>query len=154
MKKLTIHEKATIKAEGKLNSAHCKPVICIETGEVFSSVNDAAEAYKVYPQNMSTHLTGSRRHIKGKHFCYLHDATANLDAIVTRLREASEMEAKAKVYDAMMAEQEAARKAEEKRRADIAKAKEEVQRLSCELEAAKNKLEALEAEGEGETEVT
>ena len=42
-KTVNIQNKATIKAEGKLNSAHCKPVICIDDGRTFTSVTDAAE---------------------------------------------------------------------------------------------------------------
>jgi len=117
MKKTTINiqNEANIKAEGKLNSRHCKPVICLETGEVFSSVTDAAEAIGCAPNNLSIHLTGKLRTIKGKHFCYLSRVNESLDAIVTRLRETAAVEADAKKWQAYQAEQEAIRKAEEER---------------------------------------
>lgn len=115
MKTIIINEKATIKATGALTTGHCKPVICIETGDVYTSVTDAAEAIHTSITNMSSHLCGKSKSIKGKHFCYLAKVNESLDAITTRLRETSEMEAKAKMWDAMIAEQEAARKAEEKR---------------------------------------
>lgn len=165
MKKLTIHEKAIINAEGNMSSSHCKPVICIDTGEVYTSVTDAVEHANCHYTTMISHLKGNLRTCKGKHYCYLSNATASLDAIVTRLREASEMEAKAKVYDAMMAEQEAARQAEEKHRAAIAKAEANVQRrnevrdnLYQKYLAAIGECEKAEAElaalkGKGETEV-
>lgn len=115
MKTIIINEKATIKANGALTTGHCKPVICIDTGDVYTSVTDAAEAINTSITNMSSHLCGKSKSIKGKHFCYLAKVNESLDAITTRLRETSEMEAKAKMWDAMMAEQEAARKSEEKR---------------------------------------
>lgn len=121
---INIQNYAEINAEGKLNNRHCKPVICLETGEVFTSVTDAAEKIGGSAQNLSTHLTGKRRSFAGKHFCYLSRATESLDAIVTRLRETSTMEEDAKKWRAYQAEQEAIRKAEEKRLEDERKAKE------------------------------
>lgn len=122
-KTINIQNEANIGAEGKLNSKHCKPVICLETGEVFTSITDAAEKAGGAVQNLSTHLTGKRRNFLGKHYCYLSRATESLDAIVSRLRETSAMEEDARKWRAYQAEQEAARKAEEKRLEDERKAK-------------------------------
>lgn len=138
MKKIIISEKATISANGNLSTGNCKPVICIDTGDVYTSVTDAAEAIGSSASNMCVHLAGKTRTIKGKRFCYLSKANESLDSIVTRLRKASEMEAKAKMWDALMAEQEAVRKAEEKRIEEERKAEE--RRL-----ASIAKLEAKEA---------
>ena len=129
MKTIIINEKATIEATGTHGVKSHKPVICIDTGDVYASVTDAAEAIGTTISNMSGHLCGKSKSVKGKHFCYLAKVNESLNAITTRLRETSEMEAKAKMWDAMMAEQEAARKAEEKRQAAIAKAEEKVRRL-------------------------
>ena len=168
MKKTTINiqNEANIKAEGKLNSVRCKPIICIETGEVFTSVTDAAEHFGVYAQNLSLHLTGKRRSIKGKHFCYLSRVTESLDSIVTRLRETSAIEADAKKWQAYQAEQEAiriaeakraeeARKAEEKRQTEIAKADAKVERcrtirdrIAAQLAEAERNLMNAEMERE------
>lgn len=171
-KTINIHNYADINANGEMNSRHCKPVICIETGEVFTSVGDAAKAIGCFPNDLSSHLTGKRRSIKGKHFCYLSRATESLDVIMSRLRETSAMEEDARKWRAYQAEQEAIRKAEEKRiederkakekyEADVAKAKAKVQRYavicdrlqaqltkaeSC-LENAEMALEALEENG-------
>ena len=122
MKTININNRSTINANGELCSAHCKPIICIDTGNVYTSVTDAADAVDCSLSNMINHLKGKLKTCKGMHFCYLADATENLDAIVTRLRNMRELEAKAAAWDALQAEQEAARKAEEKRLADIAKA--------------------------------
>ena len=126
MKKINIQHESDIKAEGKLNSKGCKPVICIETGEVFTSVTDAAEYAGEYAQNMSNHLNGKRRSIKGKHYCYLSRVNESLDAIVTRLRETSAVEEDAKRWRAYQAEQDAIRKAEEERQEQARKAREDI----------------------------
>lgn len=126
MKKINIQNEANIKAEGKYNSGHCKPVICIETGEVFTSVTDAAEKVGCVANNMSSHLTGRIRSIKGKHFCYLSRVNESLDAIVTRLRETSSVEEDAKRWRAYQAEQDAIRAAAEKRAEEERKAREEL----------------------------
>lgn len=138
-KTINIQDKANIQAEGKLNSRHCKPIICLETGEVFTSVTDAAEKTQCSAPNLSSHLTGKGcRTIKGKHFCYLSRATENLDVIVTRLREASAMENDAQKWRAYQAEQDAIRKAEQKRIDDERKAKEQHEAA---ITKAKNKIE-------------
>ena len=149
-KTVNIQNHADICAEGKLNSRHCKPVICIETGEVFTSVADAANAIGCHAPDLSSHLTGKKRSIKGRHFCYLSRATESLDAIVSRLREASTMEEDARKWRAQEAEKEAARVEEEKRLAKIAKAKEKIEhrkRICKQLEsrllaAEKNLMDA------------
>lgn len=137
-KTINIQNEANINATGKLHSKNCKPIICLETGEVFTSVTDAAKANNVYSQNMSMHLTGKRRSINGKHFCYLSRSMESLNAIVTRLRETSTMEEDARKWREYQAEQEAIRKAEEKRIADELKAKEEYE---ASVAKAKAKIE-------------
>jgi predicted RNA-binding protein with EMAP domain len=121
MKTIKIHGKAIINGHGEHTYANAKPVICIETGEVFTSVLDASDYAGVANPSMVSHLKGRSRSCNGKHYCYLSSATESLNSIVTRLREVSVMEAKAKMWDALMAEQEAERKAEERRLANIAK---------------------------------
>lgn len=123
-KTINIQHEANIQAEGKFNSKHCKPVICIETGAVFTSVNDAASAAGCYAPDMSAHLSGRKRAIKGKHYCFLSRVNESLDAIVTRLRETAAVEDAAKKWMAYEAEQEAIRKAEAKRAEEARIAKE------------------------------
>lgn len=144
MKKTTINiqNEANIKAEGKFNSKHCKPVICIETGEVFTSVNDAASAAGCYAPDMSAHLSGRKRAIKGKHYCFLSRVNESLDAIVTRLRETAAVESAAKKWMAYEAEQEAIRKAEEERIAEERKAKE---KHDADVAKAKDKVARRQA---------
>lgn len=135
---INIQNEANINAEGKLNCHRCKPVICLETGDVFTSIADAAERMGVHKSNMSQHLRGKLRTIKGKHYCYLSRATESLDVIVARLRETSAMEDDARKWREYQAEQEAIRKAEEKRIADERKAKEEYE---ANVQKAINKIQ-------------
>ena len=163
-KTINIHNNANIQATGEINSKHCKPVICIETGEVFTSVTDAAKAIECYAPDLSSHLTGKKRSIKGKHFCYLTRATESLDAIVTRLRETSSMEEDARKWREYQAEQErkrkeeearieAERKAKEEYEAAVVKAKDKVarrkticERMEAKLTEAEKRLMEAEAE--------
>jgi hypothetical protein len=129
MKKTTINmqNEANIKAEGKYTSGHCKPIICLETGEVFTSVQDAADKIGAHASNLSSHLTGKKRTFNGKHYCYLSRVNESLDAIVTRLRETAAVEEDAKKWQAYQAEQEAIRQAEERRIEEERKAEEKRQ---------------------------
>ena len=127
-KTINMQHEANVQAEGKLNSKHCKPIICIETGEVFSSVTDAAECAEVTMTMMSGHLGGYYRSVKGKHYCYLSRVNESLNTILARLRETSAIEEDAKMWKTYEAEQETKRIAEQKRQDAINKAKEKVAR--------------------------
>ena len=127
-KTINMQHEANIQAEGKQNDRKCKHVICLETGEVFSSMTDAAEYTEVTTATMSNHLTGRYRSVKGKHYCYLSRVSESLDTILARLRETAAIEEDAKRWKAYEAEQEAKRIAEQKRQEAIAKAKEKVAR--------------------------
>jgi hypothetical protein len=151
MQKITIQKEATIKAKGTHKSKLCKPVICIETGEVFASATDAAERVGVHYSMMSASCTGKVKTCKGKHYCYLNAALENLDAVMTRLRQAAAMEEDAKKWRAQEAELEAARKAEERRleeerkarerhEAAVAKARAKVVKLTENCEKLESKL--------------
>lgn len=151
MQNITIQNKATIKAEGKHTSRNCKPVICIETGEMFASATDAAEKVGVHYSMMSAACIGKVKTCKGKHYCYLNAALENLDAVMTRLRQAAAMEADAQKWRAQQAELEAARKAEERRleeerkarekyEADVAKARAKVEKLTANCNNLESKL--------------
>lgn len=155
MNTITISRKATAKAQGKLNSKHCKPVLCIDTGEVFSSVFDASERYGVTPSCVSMNCNGKLKTTGGKHFCFVSHTSEHLDDIVARIKANAVILEKAAAYDAMIAEQQAKANA-------IAKAEEEMkeqERLYAEhlhgvdeaqrkYEEAKQRLEELKAESE------
>ena len=136
MKKITIQNEATIKASGKLSTGRCKPIVCIETGEVFTSMTDAAETYGVHIVNISNTVRGVQRTCKGKHFCYLSQSLEHLDPIMERLRNASAMEEDARRWREYQAEQEAIRIAEERRIEEERKAEE---RKQAEIEKLQNR---------------
>ena len=134
MTKINIQNEANVNAVGTHVHHSSKPVICIETGEVFASLTDAAEAVGTSLSNMSSCLTGKSRRVKGKHYCYLSRATESLDAIVARLRETSALEEAGKKWMAYEAEQERIRKEEEARLEAERKAKEEYETKKRKLE--------------------
>lgn len=140
MKKISINKEANINAEGKRNNKNCKPVICIETGEVFSSSADAAEKIGVHFSVMSAVCTGKIKTCKGKRYCYLNAALENLDAVMSRLREASAMEEDARKWREQEAKNEAIRLAKLKHEAEVAKVRERVAKLEENCKRLESKL--------------
>lgn len=59
----------SLKSYKRTNEGHKKPVICIETGEVFESCKDASEKYGL--STLCGHLKGKYKTCKGKHYRYL-----------------------------------------------------------------------------------
>ena len=156
MKNITIKEAAKIDAKGNLTSRKCKPVICIDTGEVYTSATDAAQANGTTVFGISQTCLGKTKTAKGKRFCYVQDFPEHLADITARISSMNkgyeEMEAKAKAYDAILAEQEAKakaaedeRKAKEKAEADhakaITKATEKLARCRALYERKENELD-------------
>ena len=135
---INIQNEANVNAIGTHVHHSSKPVICIETGEVFVSMTDAAEKIGVHITHISKHLCGRARTVKGKHYCYLSRSVESLDVLMNRLRETSAMEEDARKWREYQAEQEAIRKAEEKRLEDARKAKEAYE---ANVQKAINKIE-------------
>lgn len=92
MKKIIMQNEATINAEGKYNSNHCKPVLCITTGKTFTSVMDAAEYAGISQSAMTMHLQGKTRTANGKRYCFLSRVTEHLGEITERLGAKTETE--------------------------------------------------------------
>ena len=148
---LNVNHPATINGTiGNRTHHSCKPVICIDSGEVFASCTDAAEAMGVTTTSMSNCLTGKQRSIKGKHFCYVSKTSENLDVLTTFIRtqnaKMAELEADAAVGRAIREEQEAKRKAEEKHLSIIEDARELVAKLTNKLDRRKCMVERKEAD--------
>lgn len=55
------------------NLGPARPVICIETGELFRSVNSAARAYGILPNQLSYVCKGKLRTCGGYHWKYAED---------------------------------------------------------------------------------
>ena len=125
MRKILIHDKSEIEAEGKHANGNAIPIICLDTGEVFTSMTDAAEKNGVTVGAMSFALKGTEHTCKGKRYCRISEATQYLSEITQNIRT---MEEKAKAYDEILAEKNAIVKAEEERLQTITKAKEKLAR--------------------------
>ena len=149
---LKLQNEANILSEGKKRTGNAKPVICIETGEVYNSVTDAAEKNGTRVDYMSSHLRSKTKTLHKKHFIYMSKATENLDTLTTHIREMNknyaELEFKAKAYDAWMAEQQAKQKKQAKidvLMAKKAKHEEKDQREAELIMAIDNEIQVLKA---------
>ena len=85
-REIVINNKATVNANGKLNSGNCKPVICLDTGEVYTSVTDAAEKNGTRLCNMSQVVCGKIKTTGGKRFCLLSELNEHLDEMSTNMQ--------------------------------------------------------------------
>ena len=157
MTNIIINNEAIIKGNGTHGVCNNKPVICIDTGDVFVSVMDAAEHNGVSVTTMSNACNGRQKTCKGKRFCFVARAEENLDVMTDHIRsmssERADLERKAALWDAYQKEQEEARKAEEARQTAIAKAeaklerrKRIVERIDDDLQLAVRRM--MEAERE------
>ena len=104
---ITINNKSEINAKGNLSNGKCKPILCINDGEVYTSGMDAAKAYNIYPADVSKICCGKKKSINGKRFCFVDKATEHLDEITSYIKEMNaeraDLKAKAEAYDKMMA---------------------------------------------------
>ncbi len=127
---ISVQKESIIKGKGKRTNGNTNAVLCISTGEVFTSMSDAAEHYGVTTGNFSVACRTPNRTVKGKKFCYIKD-------INNHLHEVSDAIYKANMYDEYMTK-------EEKRKelvAEMDKWQSEVARLEYELYKAKENLD-------------
>ena len=153
---ITIHEKATATAKGTKKNGNCKPVLCIDTGEVFSSVMDAAEHFGTTESAMSAVLTGKIKTCKRKQFCFVSKVSEHMDEITKRIRANAELVEKAARWDAFIAEKEASRKALSDAEALVNRKAEEYEKMLAkaretlaELQNARENLADLQDRAEG-----
>ena len=125
MKTIQIQNEATIKAEGKYNSKHCKPVMCIKSDgselRSFSSVWDAASELDINAGYISTCMSKGAL-FKGYKFFGTKDAASFIGEIVAAYNSNAN---DASSYRTIKAEERAAREAEERRLEEERKAKAE-----------------------------
>lgn len=135
-----------LKMEGKLRSNHCKPVLCVEEGKVYSSVTDAANAIGAYAPDVSNCINGKKRMLKGKHFINANDKDACLAALLLQVERTgttiAELREKANAWDAL----EAKRKADEARAARIKALEQENEALLLKMQKNSRELDALQDE--------
>lgn len=132
MSKVIIKKEAIINANGEHTSKNAKPVICITTGERYTSCSDAAKANGMTQANMSIACLKKAKTKKGMEFCYVSDVEENLEKLTNELRVKTNLLEK---YAPLIAEMEAKENAEklrkleeEKKQKAIAKAKEKYAR--------------------------
>lgn len=141
---IIISRESTMSAEGEHINRNSKGVFCETTGKYWPSIKDAAKEIGAASSYLSHVICNREGHYKGNVYKHMSEAEASIPALLARVQQLSRMEAKAKAYDTLMAEQEAARKAEEKRNAAIAKAEAKVAR--CEEISKRKHAEADRAD--------
>jgi hypothetical protein len=108
---INIRKASNVKAVGHHTNGNSKPVFCITDGSVYASVSDAAEKVGVHHSVMSNAISGRSKTCKGKRYCFISDVIVHLDEIATNIYARNQ---KVEAYDAMIAEQNAAKEAEAK----------------------------------------
>lgn len=144
MMNITIQNCSKVTVVGTHTGRACKAVYNMTTGEIYSSVTDAANALGVSQGCVSFAIDGNKkRTCKGMRLCFLNKMTENLEEITeqNRIRYA-----KAKAYD----EQTEILNTIAKTKQQIAKRKDKIAELQAQIEKetvllneAKAKLEQL-----------
>lgn len=160
---INVNNKSTINnVEGTRTHHACKAVIDKDTGVVYASATDAAEALGVSIYPVSACCLGKQKSVKGHHLSYVKHASENIDELTAQIRtmqaKIAELEADAAVGRAIREEREAKQRAEEERLNTIAYLKESitfemvrkerrqniVERIAEELQKSQNRLRATE----------
>jgi hypothetical protein len=68
---VTLQPEVTVQMIGRRTRSHCKPVMCITTGQLFASCSDAAEYFGVIPSTISDLCHGRLKSLKGMEFMYI-----------------------------------------------------------------------------------
>lgn len=145
MKKITVQNQAIMSATGSHTHGACKPVICIDTGEVYTSALDAAEANGVTIHSISKNCLGKSKKAGGKRFCYVKDVAEHLEDMTTWIMLLVQ---KAKKYDTLTAHTRELKEAEQnlvKYEEKYAALSEELQKTANLITETKTKIATLKA---------
>ena len=134
-KEIVVSKPSIIKGKGKCNNGNTNAVMCISTGEIFTSCTDAANANNVTVGHMSTVCRGKGRSAKGKQYCYIKDIDMHLDEI-------SDAISKKNAYQELLAKENRRKQL----RNMIADYKGDISRLEIELNSIRSKMESARAE--------
>lgn len=99
-KNITVQTEEIIAGVGKRTNGNCNAVLCIDTGEIYSSCSDAAEAHGASAGNMSKACRTKGSRVAGKRFCYIKDINTYIDSISSAIN-------KANAYDLIIAKENA-----------------------------------------------
>ena len=128
---INIQKCSNVNVVGHHNHKNCKPVYCIDTGEIYASALDAAKANGVTLSPMSHALTGKSKTCNGKRFCFVSKMMEYLEEITEANR--------------LRAEKVAAYDAEEKRKNALALAEADVKQWEAKVAELKDKLARAES---------
>lgn len=104
-KTVKIQGESKITATGRHTNGNAKPVFCIDTGEVFASVTDAAESAGAKPTTMTWCCTGRQQTCKGKRYCFVSEVSEHISEMAELIRKAkleklrAQLEAEEAEYD-------------------------------------------------------
>ena len=140
---INIQKCSNVTVNGHHSHKNCKAVYCIDTGEMYASAIDAAEANGVSQASMSWTLNGRSKTSNGKRFCYVSKMMEHLEEInqANRIRSA-----KVAAYDADADRRNALAKAQEdveKYEAKVAELRRQLEEAESDLEFAKSELHRL-----------
>ena len=117
-REITIKDKAIANAQGIHTNGNCKPVICLDTGKIYTSCTDAAIETGYALLSISRNCRKKQKSVNGMHFCFLSEFDNNINAIADKLSSLPELIRKAKEYDAIVAEREEADKERKRKEAE------------------------------------
>ena len=137
MSKVFITKEALVNAKGNLNTAKTKPVICIDTGEIYTSCTDAAKANNVHFAAMSNACLGKQKTANGKRFCYVVDLPTHLEALSNSLQSKTN---RLEEYGDVIAEREAKENAEKLRKLEEEKKQELIAKAKAKYARAEEKF--------------
>lgn len=132
---ITVSRPAIIKGKGKRSNGNTNAVMCITTGEVFTSCTDAAEHGNVTIGQMSHTCRTKGSLARGKQYCYIKDIDMHLDEI-------SDAISKKNAYQELLAKENRRKQL----RNMIADYKGDIKRLESELTETYAKLNKAEQE--------
>ena len=145
MMNITIQNCSKVTVVGTHTGRACKAVYNMTTGEIYSSVTDAANALGVSNGAVSVAIDGNKkRTCKGMRLCFLNKMTENLEEITeyNRIRYA-----KAKAYDEQTPRCDEIRKTRE----IIAKRNDKIAQNQERIDKYQSKIAELQAQIEKET---
>ena len=143
---IIIQKNVVVTAIGKKRQGNAKPVICIETGDIYASTMDAGDAIGAHFSGISNACRGKQQTVKGLHFCYVKELTNNIGTLTMVLQakngnviaESEEKKRKRK-EEQERKEAKLARKAEEKRKANVAK----LAKLDAKITKTRSEMDGL-----------
>lgn len=134
-KEIVVSKSAVIKGKGRCHNGNTNAVLCISTGEVFTSCTDAAEHGNVTVGQMSAVCRRRGYTAKGKKYCYVKDINLHLDEI-------SDAISKKNLYTELLAKENRRKQLKNM----IADYDGDITRLESELSVLRSKRESARAE--------